>query len=124
MLALMKTRHTDTQGEIMVNVPLEDIEKVREAIRGVLELAGHTVRDVNDEGETLHALEEVFPDAHPGRIVRGFRVREDITQEELAKRLGIAQTRVSELESGKRPISRNMAKRLAEVFHTSPRVFA
>lgn len=120
----MKTRHTDTQGEIMVNVPLEDIEKVREAIRGVLELAGHTVRYVNDEGETLHALEEVFPDAHPGRIVRGLRVKEDITQEELAQRLGIAQTRVSEIESGKRPISRNMAKRLAEAFNVSPRMFA
>lgn len=72
----------------------------------------------------MHTLEEVFPDAHPGRILRGFRIREDITQEELAKRLGIAQTRVSELESGKRPISRNMAKRLADVFHTSPKTFA
>jgi addiction module HigA family antidote len=119
----MKTRHTDTQGEIMIKVPLADTKAVTEAIRGVLELAGHQVRRVNDEGEELHSLEEVFPDAHPGRILRGFRVREDITQEELAKRLGIAQTRVSELESGKRPISRNMAQRLADVFHTSPKVF-
>lgn len=71
-----------------------------------------------------HTLEDVFPDAHPGRIMRGYHVREDITQKELAKRLGIAQTHVSELEGGNRLISRNMAKRLAEVFHTSPRVFA
>ena len=124
MLALMKTRHTDTQGEIMVNVPLADMEKVSEAIRGFLELAGHKVRHVNNEGEELHTLEEVFPDAHPGKIVRGLRVKEDITQEELAKRLGIAQTRVSEIESGKRLISRNMAKRLAEAFNVSPRMFA
>ena len=123
MLALMKTRHTDTQGEIMIHVPPVDIEKVSEAIRGVLELAGHTVRRVNEEGEGLHTLEEVFPDAHPGRIVRGLRVKEDITQEELAKRLGIAQTRVSEIESGKRPISRNMAKRLGEAFNISSRAF-
>jgi addiction module HigA family antidote len=119
----MKTRHTDTQGEIMVNVPLVDMEKVSEAIRSILKLTGHQVRHVNDEGEELYTFEEVFPDAHPGKIVRGFRVREDITQEELAQRLGIAQTRVSELESGKRPISRNMAKRLADVFNTSPKVF-
>lgn len=124
MLALMKTRHTDTQGEIMINVPLADMEKVSEAIRSILELTGHKVRHVNDEGEELHTLEEVFPDAHPGKVVRGLRVKEDITQEELAKRLGIAQTRVSEIESGKRPISRAMAKRLAEAFHTSPRAFA
>jgi DNA-binding XRE family transcriptional regulator len=119
----MKTRHTDTQGEIMIHVPPVDIEKVSEVIRGVLELAGHTVRRVNEEGEGLHTLEEVFPDAHPGRIVRGLRVKEDITQEELAKRLGIAQTRVSEIESGKRPISRNMAKRLGEAFNISSRAF-
>jgi len=124
MLALMKTRHTDTQGEIMVNVPLVDMEKVSQAIRGVLELAGHTVRRVNEEGEELYTLEETFPDAHPGKVVRGFRVKEDITQDELAKRLGIAQTRVSEIESGKRPISRNMAKRLGEAFNISPKAFA
>ena len=123
MLALMKTRHTDTQGEIMVNIPLMEMEKVSQAIRGVLELAGHTVRRVNGEGEELYTLEETFPDARPGKIVHGLRVKEDITQEELAKRLGIAQTRVSEIESGKRPISRNMAKRLGEAFNVSPKAF-
>lgn len=123
MLALMKTHHTETQGEITVSVPLVDMEKVSEAIRGVLELAGHTVRQVNEEGEELHTFEEVFPNAHPGRVVRGLRVKEDITQEELATRLGIAQTRVSEIESGKRPISRNMTKRLAETFHVPHRAF-
>ena len=81
------------------------------------------VRYLNEEGEELYTLEEVFPDAHPGKIVRGLRVKEDITQEELAKRLGIAQTHVSEIESGKRPVSRNMAKRLAEAFNVSPRIF-
>ncbi len=124
MLALMKTRHTDTQGEISVKVPLVDMEKVSEAIRSILELAGHKVRHLNEEGEELYTIEEVFPDAHAGKIVRGLRVKEDITQEELAKRLGIAQTRVSEIESGKRPVSRNMAKRLAETFNVSPRMFA
>lgn len=119
----MKTRHTDTQGEIRVNVPLVDMEKVSEAIRGVLELAGHKVRYVNEEGEELYTHEEVFPDAHPGKIVRGLRVKEGITQEELAQRLGIAQTRVSEIESGKRPVSRNMAKKLGEAFNASPRMF-
>jgi len=81
------------------------------------------VRHVDEEGEELYTFEETFPDAHPGKVVRGLRVKEDITQEELAKRLGIAQTRVSEIESGKRPISRNMAKRLGEAFNISPKAF-
>ncbi len=124
MLALMKTRHTDTQGEILVNVPLVDMEKVSEAIRGVLELAGHTVRYANQDGEVLYTRQEVFPDAHPGKVVRGLRTKEGITQEELASRLGIAQTRVSEIESGKRPISRNMAQKLSEAFNVWPKMFA
>ncbi len=81
------------------------------------------MRYVNEEGEELHTFEEVFPDARPGKVVRGLRVKEDITQEELAQRLGIAQTRVSEIESGKRTISRNMAKKLGEAFNVSPRMF-
>jgi DNA-binding XRE family transcriptional regulator len=73
--------------------------------------------------EADNGYEKTFPDAHPGKIVRGLRVKEDITQDELAKRLGIAQTRVSEIESGERPISCNMAKRLGEVFNISPKAF-
>lgn len=44
MLALMKARRTDTQGETILNVPLVDMEKISETIRGVLELAGHKVQ--------------------------------------------------------------------------------
>jgi plasmid maintenance system antidote protein VapI len=67
---------------------------------------GHSVsvRRLNDDGEELYAFEEFFPDADPGRILRGFRNRDGMTQEELAAKLGSTQTRVSELESGKRPI--------------------
>ena len=79
MLALMKTRLTDTRGEIIVNVSLVEMEKVNKAIRGVLELAGHTVRRVNEEGQELYTFEETFPDAHPGKIVRGLRAKEDLT---------------------------------------------
>lgn len=86
-------------------------------------IAGHKVQYVNENDEPLLCLEDVFPDAHPGKIVRGLRVKEDITQEELATRLGIAQTRVSEIESGKGAISRNMAKKLADAFNISPRAF-
>ena len=78
--------------------------------------------------ETVNAaatrtIEEVFPDMSPAKVLRGFRGRDEMTQLELADRLGIAQTRVSEMESGKRPISVKMAKQLAEIFETSYKVF-
>ena len=123
MLALMKTRHTDQATEIFVSLPASASANIGKFIQDKLTSMGHTVRHLNDEGEELLTFEEIFPDAHPGLIMRGLRNRDDMTQQELADKLGIAQTRISEMESGKRPISVKMAKQLAEFFGTSHKVF-
>jgi transcriptional regulator with XRE-family HTH domain len=81
------------------------------------------MRHLNDEGAELLTLEEVFPEAHPGLIMRGLRNRDALTQQEVAGKLGLAQTRISEMESGKRSISVKTAKQLAEVFGTLHKVF-
>jgi transcriptional regulator with XRE-family HTH domain len=65
----------------------------------------------------------VFPNLHPGSAIRGLRLREGLTQEQLAQRLGIKRNNLSEMENGKRPIGKNMAKRLAETLHTNYKVF-
>jgi transcriptional regulator with XRE-family HTH domain len=57
-------------------------------------------------------IEEVFPDFHQGSAMRGLRLREGLTQEQLARLLGI-----------NRPIGKNMAKRLAQVLKTDYKVF-
>ena len=69
------------------------------------------------------SADEVFPDGSPAMALRGLRGKEDITQAELAARLGISQNMVSDMESGKRPISTKMAKRLGEEFGLSYRCF-
>jgi len=71
----------------------------------------------------LYTFDEVFPESHPGMTLCGYRNLEDMTQEDLAKHLGTQQHRVSELESGARPISVKMAKRLGEIFGTSYKTF-
>jgi DNA-binding XRE family transcriptional regulator len=119
----MRTRHTETTTEIFVSLPVADDVTLIALIREKLEDMGHPVRLLNDEGEELRTFGEVFPEAHPGMILRGFRGMEDITQTELAEKLGIAQTRVSEMESGKRPISVKMARHLSEIFKTSHKTF-
>jgi len=81
------------------------------------------MRRVNEEGEELFSSEEVFPDGSPAMALRGLRGKEDITQEELAARLGISQNMVSDMESGKRNISLKMAKRIGEAFKISYRCF-
>ncbi|MDR3175034.1 MAG: helix-turn-helix domain-containing protein [Desulfovibrio sp.] len=62
-------------------------------------------------------------DGSPAMALRGLRGKEDITQVELAARLGVSQNAISEMESGKRPISRKMAKRLGEEFDLPYKVF-
>jgi transcriptional regulator with XRE-family HTH domain len=56
-------------------------------------------------------------------MLRGCRYKKGITQLELAKALRVNQHHISEMENGKRPIGREMAKRLAEFFETNYRVF-
>ena len=93
-------------------LPDEKINQIQEAVAAIL----------GAEDESL-SLAEVFPDLHPGSAIRGLRLREGLTQEQLAGRLGIKRNNLSEMENGKRPIGKNMAKRLAEILHTDYKVF-
>ena len=124
MLTEMKL-HSDEQGRgvIQLTVPPASTMKIAEAIRGVLALAGHKVRRINADGEEWVTAEEVFPDGSPAMALRGLRGREEITQAELASRLGVSQNAISEMESGKRPISTKMAKKLGEAFDISYKAF-
>ena len=124
MLAEMMLRSDEEgRGVIQLTVPSANTIKVAEAIRGVLSLAGHKVRRINSEGEEVVSADEVFPDGCPAMALRGLRGKEDLTQAELAARLGVSQNAISEMESGKRPISTKMAKRLGEEFNIPYKVF-
>lgn len=59
----------------------------------------------------------------PGVVLRGARGKEGLTQTELAEKMGIPASNISEMEHGKRPIGKNMAKRLAEVLKIDYKVF-
>jgi transcriptional regulator with XRE-family HTH domain len=67
--------------------------------------------------------EEVYPDFNGSVALRGARKREALTQKELARLAGVSQTHVSEMEHGKRPIGKDMARRLATVLKVNYRVF-
>jgi antitoxin component HigA of HigAB toxin-antitoxin module len=119
----MKMQTIGTLTDICLTIPTADAGKIMETIRGVLSHSGHTIRRINEDGEELFSSEEIFPDAHPGTALRGLRVREGITQKELADRLCIRQHRVSEMERGIRAISVDMAKRIGEAYNISYKVF-
>jgi DNA-binding XRE family transcriptional regulator len=65
-----------------------------------------------------------FSEAHIiGKALAGARFREGLTQNELSKLVGIPQRHISEMENGKRPIGKEMAKRLGKALNISYKVF-
>lgn len=82
--------------------------------------------DVDDD--ELISAEEAFPELNspiqrPAIMLRGSRYRDNLTQKQLAEKLGIRQHHLSEMENAKRPIGKDMAHKLAKVFKTDYRVF-
>ena len=114
MLAHTKKPITGKYSEICIRVPAKDVAKVRKL------LEGHAL-DISER--ELYPADEVFPDTHPGTILKGLRTREDLTQAQLAGKIGLKPHHVSEMEHGKRVIGKAMAKKLAEVLKTSYKMF-
>lgn len=74
------------------------------------------------------SAEVVFPELDdpimgPANYLKGLRFREGLTQKELASHVGCLQHHISEMEKGKRPISKVVAKKLAKALKTDWRRF-
>lgn len=86
------------------------------------------VKEVSEGREKGTPWREAFKDlinetSEAATCLRGFRYREDLTQKELAERVGITQGNLCALENGKRPIDKEMAKRLAKILNTNYKHF-
>lgn len=124
MLELMKRQTTDNYVDIFLRgVPSDKAEMVKEAIEKILQLAGMPLKNMEENDDRLYAVDEVFPDFHIGHALRGLRSREGLTQKQLADLIGAKPSHISEMENGKRPIGRDMAKRLARALRTEYKVF-
>ncbi len=58
-----------------------------------------------------------------GMRIRGGRAKQNLTQIELAKKIGVTQGDLSKMESGKRAIGKQIAKRLALALRVDYRLF-
>jgi transcriptional regulator with XRE-family HTH domain len=65
----------------------------------------------------------VTPEEEPGVCLRGARGKEGLIQAALAAMTGIPQRHISKMEHNKRPIGKDMAKRLATALNVEYRVF-
>ncbi|MBW2367775.1 MAG: helix-turn-helix transcriptional regulator [Deltaproteobacteria bacterium] len=121
MLELTKKPNTGKFTDICLRVPAKDAAKVINATREFLKLAGHEVLEIYEE--KLYLADEVFPGSHPGKILRGLRTRENLTQAQLAQKSGLKPHHISEMEHGKRSIGKDVAGRLAKTLNASYKIF-
>ena len=69
-----------------------------------------------------YTIEETFPDHHAGHRLRGARYREDISQRQLSQLTGVSVQNLSAMENGRRPIGKEMAKRLGATLNVDWRL--
>lgn len=98
---------------------LEKIKRVIEVLGGIEELPPPSKAGLTSWRE----LTKDRKGTKPGRILRGFRRREEMSQAELAAQIKTRQSHISAMERGKSPIGEAVAKKLAKVFKTRPEVF-
>jgi DNA-binding XRE family transcriptional regulator len=89
------------------------------------ELVSYIEETSNEESIPAHiVIPELADDVkRPAIVLRGLRYRENMTQKELAEKLSIRQHHLSEMENGKRPISKEMAKKLAGALNANWKIF-
>ncbi len=66
---------------------------------------------------------DAMPEATTGFILRGARLKEGMTQKELAERTGIPQSHISAMENDKMSIGKERARRLAKALNVDYRIF-
>jgi hypothetical protein len=79
--------------------------------------------DTSDSVPWREAYREYSERELIGKALAGARYREGLTQIQLSEMTGIPQRNISEMETGKRPIGKEMAKRLGKVLNISYKVF-
>ena len=121
----MKTRRTKNEVPIQIGDRKRRLFLVpKDQAEGIMRM----LRDFEIDEESAAPWRAPVQDmmdkySEPGVILRGARGKEGLTQTELAQKLGIPASNISEMENGKRPIGKKMAKRLAETLNIDFRVF-
>ena len=79
--------------------------------------------DASDSVPWRDAYPECSEEQLIGKALFGARYREGLTQTQLAELTGIPQRHISEMENGRRPIGKEMARRLGKALNISYKVF-
>ena len=91
-------------------------------VSALIEKLGGRVQVENKEEETI-IVPPMADNERPGKMLKGLRLREELTQAQLAKAIGVPQSHISAYEKNARPIPKEKAAKLAEVLHSVPENF-
>lgn len=122
MLAPMKTQTTGGSTKITVTVPECLAAEITAGIQQVVDKAQKKYESSIDD-DKLYSIEEVYGEITPGDCMRGLRAKEDLTQKQLAEKLGVRPHHISEMEHNRRPISVQMAKKIQSIFGIGYKTF-
>jgi ribosome-binding protein aMBF1 (putative translation factor) len=116
MLEAMRESITTEYVEVKFRIPKKKLDEVKEVMASF---------GAEEAGELLDTVpwEEIYPHFNAGVALRAARKREGLTQKELALSIDVKQSHISEMEKGKRPIGKELAKRLAKALNVDYRVF-
>lgn len=118
------TRRQSTNSSISPSVielhyqgPIEKKEAAEKALRSF----GFT--ELNDSIPWRNLFPDVKDSDLPGISLRGSRMKEGMTQKQLAEKTGIPQRHISEMENGKRPIGKKHALLFGKALNIGYKVF-
>lgn len=128
MSAHTRARRTDALNKAVVTVSSSPSAKrstfrvPRAALNRVLEF----LHEITTSDGTVSA-DDVFRDldekyGKSGAVLKGARLRLELTQKNLAEKTGIEQADLSKMENGKISIGRERAKRIAKVLNVDYRI--
>ena len=83
---------------------------------------------LNTESKKTINTADVFSDLNQkysksGAILKGARLKEDLSQKKLGQKLNLPQNLISNMERGKKPIDKKMAQRLSKILKIPYKAF-
>ncbi len=118
MLAVVKKPPIEIAGD---NIPAKLIKFLTDNYKKVEIINDDDI--LVDITKTGWYLENAANMSKPGDVLKRYRKRAGLSQKELGDKLGIAKQNISAMERGTRGISKANARKLAEIFQTSPAKF-
>lgn len=108
----------NSMTRVNMAIPSDCFELVKALVS---RLGGELIAD--DENTEFITVLPMPEKERPGRMLKGLRLREGMTQKQIGAAIGVPQSHIAEYEKGKRPIPAAKAALLAEILKSVPENF-